>query len=40
VSASLFSVSGDPVPAAGDEQTPTLEAMAGELDNTLTGGTP
>jgi hypothetical protein len=40
VSASLFSVSGDPVPAAGDEQTPTLEAMAGELDNALTGGTP
>ncbi|HXA94979.1 MAG TPA: hypothetical protein VN323_05450 [Candidatus Dormibacteraeota bacterium] len=40
VSAALFSVSGDPVPAAGDEQTPTLEAMAGELDNALTGGTP
>jgi len=40
VSASLFSVSGDPTPAVADEQSPTLEAMAGEVDSTLTGGTP
>ena len=48
VSASLFSVSGDPattapagVPTESAENVPpTLEVMAQELDSTLTGGEP
>lgn len=49
VSASLFSVTGNPRAAAtasaapletGDETPLTLEAMAQELDSTLTGGEP
>jgi hypothetical protein len=38
VSASLFSVNGDPVPATGDDGPLTLEGMAREVDSTLTGG--
>ena len=38
VSASLFSVSGDPVPATGDDGPLSLEGMAREVDSTLTGG--
>lgn len=38
VSASLFSVSGDPPRAATDDAPPGLEAMASELDGNLTGG--
>ena len=40
VSASLFSVNGDPVPAAGDEGPLSLEGMAREVDSTLTGDEP
>ena len=40
VSASLFSVNGDPVPATGDDGPLTLEGMAREVDSTLTGGEP
>ena len=40
VSASLFSVSGDPALTAADETAPSLEAMAAEVDGALTGGTP
>ncbi len=40
VSASLFSVNGDPSQAATEELVPSLDVMAGELDSTLTGGTP
>jgi len=40
VSASLFSVNGDPVPATGDEGPLSLEGMAREVDSTLTGGEP
>ncbi|HWP75584.1 MAG TPA: hypothetical protein VNU03_13770 [Methylomirabilota bacterium] len=38
VSASLFSVNGDPVPATGDDGPLSLEGMAREVDSTLTGG--
>lgn len=37
VSASLFSVNGDPAPAAGGEGPLSLEGMAREVDSTLTG---
>ncbi len=40
VSASLFSVNGDPVPAAGEEGPLSLEGMAREVDSTLTGDEP
>lgn len=46
VSASLFSVTGNPsaaaagAPAEGDETPLTIEAMAQELDSTLSGGEP
>ena len=40
VSASLFSVSGDPVPGTGDDAPLSLESMAREVDGTLTGGEP
>ena len=40
VSASLFSVSGDPVPNTGDDAPLSLESMAREVDGTLTGGEP
>jgi len=45
VSASLFSVSGDPAAAASnagapEDAPPSIEAMARELDSTLTGGEP
>ena len=40
VSASLFSVNGDPVPATGDEGPLSLEGMAREVDSTLTGDEP
>jgi len=40
VSASLFSVNGDPVPATGDEGPLSLEGMAREVDSSLTGGEP
>ena len=40
VSASLFSVNGDPSQAGAEESAPSLDAMAGELDSTLTGETP
>jgi hypothetical protein len=40
VSASLFSVNGDPVPATGDDGPLSLEGMAREVDSTLTGGEP
>jgi hypothetical protein len=40
VSASLFSVNGDPVPVTGDEGPLSLEGMAREVDSTLTGGEP
>jgi hypothetical protein len=40
VSASLFSVSGDPVPGTGDDAPLSLESMAREVDSTLTGGEP
>jgi hypothetical protein len=40
VSASLFSVNGDPAPAAGDEGPLSLEGMAREVDSTLTGDEP
>ncbi len=38
VSASLFSVSGDPPRGTTDEAAQSLEAMAADLDGTLTGG--
>jgi hypothetical protein len=40
VSASLFSVNGDPVPATGDDGPLSLEGMAREVDSSLTGGEP
>jgi hypothetical protein len=41
VSASLFSLSGDPGSAAAAEESPqSLEAMAREVDSTLTGAEP
>lgn len=40
VSASLFSVSGDPSSAPPEESPQSLEAMARELDSTLTGAEP
>jgi hypothetical protein len=41
VSASLFSLSGDPGTAAAVEESPqSLEAMAREVDSTLTGAEP
>lgn len=40
VSASLFSVSGDPAAAAVDDGPLSLETMAREVDSTLTGGEP
>jgi len=40
VSASLFSVSGDPAPGAADDGPLSLESMAREVDGTLTGGEP
>jgi hypothetical protein len=40
VSASLFSISGDPAPASVDDGPLSLEAMAREVDSTLTGGQP
>ena len=41
VSASLFSLSGDPGSASAAEETPqSLEAMAREVDSTLTGAEP
>jgi hypothetical protein len=40
VSASLFSVSGDPVPPTGEEGPLSLEGMAREVDSTLTGDEP
>jgi hypothetical protein len=40
VSAALFSVSGDPPPATTDEPALSLEVMAQELDQALTGGEP
>jgi hypothetical protein len=40
VSASLFSVSGDPSGAPSEESPQSLEAMARELDSTLTGAEP
>jgi hypothetical protein len=40
VSASLFSVNGDPVPATGEDGPLSLEGMAREVDSTLTGGEP
>lgn len=38
VSASLFSVSGDPPRSATDDAPLSLEAMAAEVDHNLTGG--
>lgn len=40
VSASLFSVNGDPLPATGDDGPLSLEGMAREVDSSLTGGEP
>jgi hypothetical protein len=40
VSASLFSVNGDPLPAGGEEGPLSLEGMAREVDSTLTGDEP
>jgi hypothetical protein len=40
VSASLFSVSGDPMTGAGDEAPLSLESMARDVDSTLTGAEP
>jgi hypothetical protein len=41
VSASLFSLSGDPGSASAAEESPqSLEAMAREVDSTLTGAEP
>jgi hypothetical protein len=40
VSASLFSISGDPAPASVADGPLSLEAMAREVDSTLTGGQP
>jgi hypothetical protein len=40
VSASLFSISGDPAPAPVADGPLSLEAMAREVDSTLTGGQP
>lgn len=40
VSAALFSVSGDPPAARTEETTLSLEVMAQELDQALTGGEP
>jgi hypothetical protein len=41
VSASLFSLSGDPGSASAAEESPqSLEAMAREIDSTLTGAEP
>ena len=40
VSASLFSVSGDPASALADAAPLSLESMAREVDSTLTGGEP
>lgn len=40
VSAALFSVSGDPPTTSGEDPALSLEAMAQELDQALTGGEP
>jgi hypothetical protein len=40
VSASLFSVSGDPASISADDGPLSLERMAREVDSTLTGGEP
>ena len=40
VSASLFSVSGDPASAPADAAPLSLESLAREVDSTLTGGEP
>jgi hypothetical protein len=40
VSASLFSVSGDPASGSADDGPLSLERMAREVDSTLTGGEP
>jgi hypothetical protein len=40
VSASLFPISGDPTPATSQDPASSLEAMAEELDRTLSGGRP
>ena len=40
VSASLFSVSGDPASGPADDGPLSLERMAHEVDSTLTGGEP
>jgi hypothetical protein len=40
VSASLFSVSGDPASGSADDGPLSLENMAREVDSTLTGGEP
>jgi hypothetical protein len=40
VSASLFSVSGDPASRSADEGPLSLESMARDVDSTLTGGEP
>jgi len=40
VSASLFSVSGDPASGPADDGPLSLESMAREVDSTLTGGEP
>lgn len=40
VSASLFSVNGDPVRATADDGPLTLEGMARDVDSTLTGDEP
>jgi hypothetical protein len=40
VSASLFSVSGDPASGSADESPLSLESMARDVDSTLTGGEP
>jgi hypothetical protein len=40
VSAALFPMSGDSPTAAAEDPAPSLEAMAQDLDRTLTGGEP
>ena len=40
VSASLFSVSGDPASGSADEGPLSLESMARDVDSALTGGEP
>jgi hypothetical protein len=40
VSASLFSVSGDPASGSADDGPLSLESMARDVDSTLTGGEP